>query len=74
MAKRKNAPRTLSDPLRERIRQWTEEHQCSLHELARDVDVDRSVLSRFVAAERNITLATADRLAAVIGGRLDDDP
>jgi hypothetical protein len=31
------------------------------------------VLSRFVAAERNITLATADRLAAVIGGRLADD-
>jgi plasmid maintenance system antidote protein VapI len=42
----------------------------SVYELARDASVDRSVLSRFLAGKRTITLETADRLAAVLKLRL----
>jgi plasmid maintenance system antidote protein VapI len=42
----------------------------SLYELAEQAGVDRSVLSRFVAGRRTITLETADRLAAVLKVRL----
>jgi transcriptional regulator with XRE-family HTH domain len=73
MAKRKKPPGTLSDPLRKRIRHWTKKNQCSLYELATNAGIDRSVLCRFVTGDRNITLATADRLAAVLRVRLADD-
>jgi transcriptional regulator with XRE-family HTH domain len=74
MAKRKKLPATLSDQLRERIRRWTERHDSSLYELAAEAGVDRSVVCRFIAGDRNINLATADRLAAVLRVRLADDP
>jgi hypothetical protein len=32
--RRKKAPQTLTDQLRERIRRWTEQNECSLYELA----------------------------------------
>jgi Helix-turn-helix len=35
-----------------------------------EAGVDRSVLSRFVAGKRSITLETADRLAAVLRPRI----
>jgi hypothetical protein len=73
MANRKKTGESLSDQLRERIRHWTEENACSLYELATAAGVDRSVVCRFVAGERNINLTTADRLAAVLRVRLADD-
>jgi plasmid maintenance system antidote protein VapI len=42
----------------------------SLYELAEEAGVDRSVLSRFVAGRRTVTLETADRLAAVLKVRI----
>jgi plasmid maintenance system antidote protein VapI len=42
----------------------------SVSALARDAGGDRSVLSRFLAGKRTITLETADRLAAVLKLRL----
>jgi plasmid maintenance system antidote protein VapI len=66
MAKRKKLPATLSQQLRELIG----EAGPSVYELARDAGVDRSVLSRFLAGKRTITLETADRLAAVLKLRL----
>jgi plasmid maintenance system antidote protein VapI len=42
----------------------------SFYELARDARVDRSVLSRFLAGKRTITLETADRRAAVLKIRI----
>jgi hypothetical protein len=73
MTKRKKLPATLTDQLRECIRQWTEENECSVYELAMQAGIDRTVLYRFVGGERNINLATADRLAAVLKVRLADD-
>ena len=66
MARRKKLPTSLSDQLRERIAAADP----SAYELARDAGVDRSVLSRFLAGKRTITLETADRLAAVLKLRL----
>jgi plasmid maintenance system antidote protein VapI len=66
MAKRKKPPASLSDQLRELIA----EAGPSVYELARDAGVDRSVLSRFLAGERTITLETADRLAKLLKLRL----
>jgi hypothetical protein len=73
MAKRQKGPQTLSDQLRARIRQWTQENDCSLCELATKAGHNRSVLCRFVNGGQNINLATADRLAAVLRLRLADD-
>jgi plasmid maintenance system antidote protein VapI len=66
MAKRKKPPASLSEQLRELIGTAGP----SVYELARDAGVDRSVLSRFLAGKRTITLETADRLAAVLKLRL----
>ena len=66
MAKRKKPSASLSDQLRERITTAG----LSACELARDAGVDRSVLSRFLAGKRTITLETADRLAKVLKLRL----
>ena len=68
MAKRKKAPQSLSDQFRELIAGAGP----SVYELARDAGVDRSVLSRFLAGKRTITLETADRLAKVLKLRLTD--
>ena len=70
MAKRKKAPQSLSQQLRELIA----DAGLSVYELARDAGVDRSVLSRFLAGKRTITLETADRLAKVLKLRLADHP
>jgi plasmid maintenance system antidote protein VapI len=66
MARRKKPPASLSDQLRERITAAGP----SVYELARAAGVDRSVLSRFLAGKRTITLETADRLAVVLKLRL----
>jgi transcriptional regulator with XRE-family HTH domain len=58
MAKRKKAP-SLSDDIRAAIGKAG----LSPFELARASGVDRSVLSRFLAGKRTITLETADKLA-----------
>jgi plasmid maintenance system antidote protein VapI len=63
MAKRK-PPRTLSEQLREIIR--AEMRDGSVYELAKDAGVDRSVLSRFIAGKRTMTLETVDRLAELL--------
>jgi plasmid maintenance system antidote protein VapI len=61
MARRKK-PRTLSEQLRDEIGSA----KVSAYELAEASGVDRSVLSRFLAGKRTITLETADRLAEVL--------
>ena len=50
----------LSDALRAAI----QDSGISLQQLARESGVDVSILSRFVRAERTMTLELADRLAA----------
>jgi transcriptional regulator with XRE-family HTH domain len=66
MARRRKPPQSLSDQLRALI----DAAGPSVYELARDAGVDRSVLSRFLAGKRTITLETADRLAKALKLRL----
>jgi plasmid maintenance system antidote protein VapI len=65
MARRKKDP-SLSEVLRTAILKA----DLSAYELAQAAGVDRSVLSRFLAGRRSITLETADRLADVLRLRL----
>jgi plasmid maintenance system antidote protein VapI len=66
MAKRKK-PTTISEQLRDRIAT----SRLSPYELAQASGVDRSVLSRFLAGKRSLTLDTVDKLAAVLDFRLE---
>jgi plasmid maintenance system antidote protein VapI len=66
MGKRKK-PQSISDQLREAIGNA----DLSAYELAQEARVDRSVLSRFLAGKRSLTLDTVDRLAAVLKLRLE---
>jgi transcriptional regulator with XRE-family HTH domain len=59
---------SLSSQLRSRIRS----EPTSVCSLAASAGVSRSVLSRFLAEKRTITLATADRLAGALGVDLTD--
>jgi transcriptional regulator with XRE-family HTH domain len=68
MARRKSPP-SLSEQLRAILQEETKDGS-TVYELAQAVGVDRSVLSRFLAGKRTITLETADRLAAVLGFRI----
>jgi plasmid maintenance system antidote protein VapI len=61
MARRKKAL-TLSEEIRAAILKA----DLTAYELAQAAGVDRSVLSRFLAGKRTITLETADRLAEVL--------
>ena len=65
MAKRKKVP-SLSDEIRAAI----DKADLSAYELARAAGVNRSVLSRFQAGKRTITLETADRLAEILKLRI----
>jgi plasmid maintenance system antidote protein VapI len=66
MARRKKPP-TISEQLRDRIAT----SPLSPYELAEASGVDRSVLSRFLAGKRSLTLDTVDKLAAVLKFRLE---
>ncbi len=66
MGKRKQQATSLS----EQIRQAIASADLSPYELAEASGVDRSVLSRFSAGKRTITLETADKLAEVLKLRI----
>jgi plasmid maintenance system antidote protein VapI len=66
MARRKK-PTTISEQLRDRITT----SQLSPYELAEASGVDRSVLSRFLAGKRSLTLDTVDKLADVLNLRFE---
>lgn len=70
MAKRKPAA-TFSEQLREIIRAELEDGSGTAYELAKDAGVDRSVLSRFIAGKRTMTLESADKLAELLKLRIE---
>jgi hypothetical protein len=59
---------TLSHQLRAVVRGWG----LSAYEVARRADIDVKVLSRFLAGDRGLTMATADRIAAAFGLKLGE--
>ncbi|MGD9765992.1 MAG: helix-turn-helix domain-containing protein [Candidatus Binatia bacterium] len=54
---------TLSEQLRNAIR----ESGMSLHDLSNEVGISGGILSRFMRAERSMTLETAEKLCAFFG-------
>jgi hypothetical protein len=61
-----SAPDSLSETLKEAIRH----SKLSVYQIAKDAGVSQIVLSRFLSGERDIRMATADRVAAVLGLQL----
>lgn len=55
--------RGIDETLREAIRSSGKSH----YRLAKDADVTPAQLDRFVAGERDLTLATAAKVAAALG-------
>lgn len=53
----------LSNAIRKAIR----ESGKSVYQIAKEADVSQIVVSRFLSGERDIRMATADRLAEVLG-------
>jgi len=61
-----SVPGVLSQALRDAIRASNK----SVGQIAQDAGVPQLVVSRFVAGDRDIHMATADKLAEVLGLRL----
>ena len=59
-----------SDSLSEALRQAIRESDKSVDEVANDAGVSPIVISRFLSGERDIRMATADKLADVLGLKL----
>ena len=60
------APNSLSEALKRAIRQSNKTE----YQIAKDAGVSQIVLSRFLSGERDIRMATADKIAEVLGLRL----
>ena len=56
-------PGGISDSLRTAIKESPE----SVYQISKDAGISQIVLSRFLSGERDIRLATADRLARALG-------
>jgi hypothetical protein len=59
-------PGRLSEALRDALRASDK----SVYQIAQDAGVSQIVVSRFLSGERDIRMATADRLAAALGLKL----
>jgi DNA-binding phage protein len=65
-APRGNAAGRLSQALRDALRASDK----SMYQIAQDAGVSQIVVSRFVSGERDIRMATADKLAEALGLKL----
>lgn len=62
-----------SDSLSEALRQAIRESGKSIDEVAKDAEVSPIVIARFLSGERDIRMATADKLAAILGAKLENE-
>jgi plasmid maintenance system antidote protein VapI len=53
--------------LRDSLRKAVQESPKSVYQIAKDAGISQIVISRFLSGERDIRLATADRLARALG-------
>jgi transcriptional regulator with XRE-family HTH domain len=60
------SPSSLSEALKRAIR----ESDKTEYQLAKDAEVSQIIVSRFLTGERDIRMATADKLAKVLGLKL----
>ena len=61
-----NTPHSLSDALKQAIR----DSEKSEYQIAQQAGVSQIVISRFLSGERDIRMATADKLAGALGLKL----
>jgi len=53
------------------FRKAIEESGLSLYAIAKQTGIDQSQLSRFMRSERGLSIKTAERLAAIVGIKLE---
>lgn len=63
-------PRAIPDPLSEALKRSIRASEMTVYEIAKRSGVSQIVISRFLSGERDIRMATADRLADVLGLKL----
>ena len=57
----------LSDPISEPLRKAIETSEKSAYQISKEAGISQIIISRFLAGERDIRTATADRIAHVLG-------
>jgi hypothetical protein len=62
--------RVLSDPISEPLRKAIENSEKSAYQISKEAGISQIIISRFLAGERDIRTATADRIAHVLGLKL----
>ena len=60
----------LSDPISEPLRKAIENSEKSAYQISKEAGISQIMISRFLAGERDIRTATADRIAHVLGLKL----
>ena len=63
-------PQALSDPLSQALKQAIRESEMSEYQIAKRAGISQIMVSRFLSGERDIRLATADKLAHALGLKL----
>lgn len=69
-ASKKTAPREYKHTLSRQLRDVIESRQLTAYALGKQAEVDATIVARFLSGERDLRLATADRIAASLGLRL----
>jgi transcriptional regulator with XRE-family HTH domain len=70
MAKSKPKPSEATSPLSDQLRAVIAGRKLSAFAVAIAAGLDPAIVSRFVARERSLSLASADRIAEALGLRL----
>ena len=60
----------IPQPISESLKRAIEESDLSVYEIAKRAHVSQIMISRFLSGERDIRMATADKLANVLGLKL----
>jgi len=63
-------PAALSDSLSEVLREAIRESGMTVYQIAKRAGISQIMVSRFISGERDIRLATADKLAQALGLKL----
>jgi plasmid stabilization system protein ParE len=63
----------LSDPISAPLRKAIEASEKSAYQISKEAGISQIMISRFLAGERDIRTATADRIAHVLGLKLGRD-
>ena len=63
-------PEPIPDPLSETLKNAIQQSEMSVYQIAKKSRVSQIIISRFLSGERDIRMATADKLANALGLKL----